>query len=53
MPNDTALLIVQAKHGGYIVKEHAPYDNRHAVLFAGDLTACLSFIAKKWEATDE
>ena len=39
-----ALIIIQLPHGGYVVKDHDPMNNKTGLLFAGSLDDCMVFM---------
>ena len=41
---ETSIVIMQCRHGGYIVKEYNVFSNHTPILFAGSLEDCLAFM---------
>lgn len=40
------IILIPLPHGGYVVKNHDVCGNDASLLFAGNLSQCLSFIAE-------
>jgi len=42
--SENAMILIPAKHGGFLVKEFSPLEYMHELLFCGNLDECLSFM---------